>query len=100
MAEVLREANLNISSVFPWNEFIASIEDLRTMCIIHGVLNMPIMLLDSGATSKYFCQETDLLESVLFIDRTPLVCEQMETVPLYRARLLEALLELYDRVAG
>ncbi|XP_076238164.1 uncharacterized protein LOC143181556 [Calliopsis andreniformis] len=100
MAEALQESNLDISKVFPWDEFMASIEDLRVMCMTHGILNMPIMLLEPSAASKYFAEEPDLLESVLYVDRTPLVCEQLRTVPPYRARMLEALLELHDRVAG
>lgn len=100
MAEALRESNLDITRVFPWDEFIESIEDLRVMCITHGVLNIPIMLLEPSAASKYFSEEPDLLESVLYVDRTPLVCEQLKDVPQYRARMIDALLELYDHVAG
>lgn len=100
MAEALRESNLDITRVFPWDEFIESIEDLRVMCITHGVLNIPIMLLESSAASKYFSEEPDLLESVLYVDRTPLVCAQLKDVPQYRARMTDALLELYDHVAG
>ncbi|XP_076172468.1 uncharacterized protein LOC143149191 [Ptiloglossa arizonensis] len=100
MADALQEANLDISTVFPWNEFIESIEDLRLMCILHGVLNIPIMLLEPSAASKYFADESHLLESVLYVDRTPLIREQLKNVPEYRARILEALLELYDYVAG
>ena len=100
MAEALRESNLDITRVFPWDEFIESIEDLRVMCIAHGVLNIPIMLLEPSAASKYFSEEPDLLESVLYVDRTPLVCEQLKDVPQYRARMMDALLELYDHVAG
>ncbi|XP_043259133.1 uncharacterized protein LOC122401206 [Colletes gigas] len=100
MADALKEANLDIATIFPWNEFIESIEDLRLMCIVHGVLNIPIMLLEPTAASKYFADEPHLLESVLYVDRTPLICEQLDNVPEYRARMLDALLELYDRVAG
>lgn len=99
MKGALKEAALDVSTILPWNEFISSIEDLRTMCIIHGVLNTPIMLLDPGAASKYFSEEPELLESVLYVDRTPLICGQFENVPKYRARMIEGLLELYDRLA-
>ncbi|KAL2733655.1 uncharacterized protein V1477_014089 [Vespula maculifrons] len=98
MTEALKEAGLDISMIFPWIEFMSSIEDLRTMCIIHGILNTPIMLLDPGAASKYFSEEPELLESVLYVDRTPLICGQFENVPKYRVRMLEGLLELYDRL--
>lgn len=100
MTEALEEAGLDISTVFPWDEFLESIEDLRVMCIIHGVLNIPIMLLESVAVNKYFLNEPELLENILYVDRTPLLCEQMKHVPQYRDRIMDALLELYDHVAG
>ncbi|KAK2588158.1 hypothetical protein KPH14_004208 [Odynerus spinipes] len=100
MSEALKEVGLDISTIFPRSEFLASIEDLRTMCITHGVLNTPIMLLEPGAASKYFSEEPELLESVLYVDRTPLVCGQFENEPRYRARMLDGLLELYDRLAN
>lgn len=100
MTETLREAGLDISSVLPWDDFLESIKDLQLMCITHGVLNIPIMLLEPSVASKYFADEPQLLENVLYVDRTPLLCEQMKNVPEYRERMMEALLELYDRVAG
>ncbi|XP_015431089.1 PREDICTED: uncharacterized protein LOC107187490 [Dufourea novaeangliae] len=100
MAEALQEAKLDIANIFPWNEFIESIEDLRVMCITHGVLNIPIMLLEPKAASKYFYEEPELLESILYADRTPLICEQLRSVPEYEDRVMEALLELHDHVAG
>jgi len=96
MAIVMKEAGLNISEVFSWDEFIESIQDLRIMCMIHGVLNTPIMLLDSDAVSKYFSKQPELLENILFVDRTPLIYEQFNEIPKYRARMIDGLLELYD----
>lgn len=100
MAQALKKSGLDISTVFPWDAFMESVDDLRTTAVLHGALNIPIMLLDPGAASKYFADEPELLESVLYVDRTPLICGQFEEVPEYRARMLDALLELYDRVAG
>ncbi|XP_003397705.1 uncharacterized protein LOC100645600 [Bombus terrestris] len=100
MAKALEEAGLDISTIFPWTDFSASIEDLRVMCITHGVLNIPIMLLEPRAASRYFSAEPELLENILYVDRTPLVCKQVEDVPQYRDRMMDALLELYDHVAG
>ncbi|KAG7211764.1 hypothetical protein KM043_011009 [Ampulex compressa] len=100
MAAALKEASLSISTVFPWEEFIESIEDLRTTSMTHGLLNIPIMLLDPQAASKYFAQEPELLESILYVDRSPLVCGQYKEVAQYRHRMLDALLELHDHVAG
>lgn len=100
MSEALKAADLDIATIFPWNEFMESIKDLQTMCMMHGVLNTPIMLLAPGAASKYFSEEPELLESALCEDRTPLICSQFEEVPAYRTRMLDALLELYDHVAG
>ncbi|EFN86121.1 uncharacterized protein LOC105181683 [Harpegnathos saltator] len=98
MASVLKEADLDISEVLPWKEFVESIQDLRTMCVAHGVLNTPIMLLKPNAASKYFCEQPELLESILFVDRTPLVCDQFKEVPEYRARMIDGLLELHDHI--
>lgn len=92
----MKESDLNISEVLPWNEFVNSIQDLRIMCMIHGVLNTPIMLLNSDTASKYFSEEPELLETVLYVDRTPLICEQFKKVPAYRARMTDGLLELHD----
>lgn len=100
MAAIMMEAGLNISEVFSWDEFIESIQDLRIMCMIHGVLNTPIMLLDSDAVDKYFAEEPKLLESILHVDRTPLICEQFNEIPKYRARMIDGLLELYDYIIG
>lgn len=100
VSEVLKEANLDIEKLLPWDEFVQSIDDLRLMCITHGVLNIPIMLLEPEAASKYFLKEPELLESILYVDRTPLISEQLRDVPSYRERLMDALLELRDHVAG
>lgn len=100
VSAALKEANLDIEKVLPWDDFVESIDDLRTMCILHGILNIPIMLLDPVAASKYFSREPELLENILYVDRTPLMCEQMRDVPRYRERLMDALLELHDHVAG
>lgn len=96
MAESLKNAGLDASSIFPWVEFVDSIKELRTMCMTHGVLNTPIMLLESTAASRYFAEEPELLESVLYVDRTPLVCGQFRQVPRYRERMLDSLQELYE----
>ncbi|XP_012222212.1 uncharacterized protein [Linepithema humile] len=98
MAIIMKEAGLNISEVFSWDEFMESIQDLRVMCMIHGVLNTPIMLLESDAVGKYFSEEPELLESILFVDRTPLICEQFNGIPKYRARMIDGLLELHDYI--
>ena len=73
-------------------------DNLRVMCMLHGVLNTPIMLLDEAAVSKYFVDEPQRLEEVLYVDRTPLICGQYKEVPAYRERMTDSLLELYDRV--
>lgn len=98
MTIVMKEADLNISEIFPWDEFMESIRDLRITCIIHGILNTPIMLLESDAVTKYFCEKLELLESFLFVDRTPFICGQFKEAPEYRARMIDGLLELYDYV--
>ncbi|XP_066591595.1 uncharacterized protein [Prorops nasuta] len=100
MTSVVKESELDIARIFPWDEFLQSINDLRTMCMTHGVLNTPIMLLESSAASKYFTEEPELLEEALYVDRTPLICSQFKQVPKYRERMQDALLELHDRVAG
>lgn len=91
---------MKVSEIFPWEEFVESIQDLRTMCAIHGILNTPIMLLKPSAVSKYFCEEPELLKNVLFVDRTSLICDQFIEVPEYRARMIDSLLELDDRIAS
>jgi len=98
MTIVMKEAGLNIAEIFPWDEFAKSIQDLHIICLIHGVLNTPIMLLDPDTASKYFYEKPELLESVLYVDRTPLICEQFKEVPKYRTRMTDGLLELYDYV--
>ncbi|XP_071651408.1 uncharacterized protein [Temnothorax longispinosus] len=98
MAIVMKEAGLNISEIFSWDEFAESIRDLHIMCLIHGILNTPIMLLEPSTASKYFAEKPELLESVLYVDRTPLICEQFKEAPKYRARMTDSLLELYDYV--
>nr|XP_033325397.1 uncharacterized protein LOC117219936 [Megalopta genalis]XP_033325408.1 uncharacterized protein LOC117219936 [Megalopta genalis] len=100
VSAALKDANLDIEKLLPWDGFVESIDDLRKMCILHGILNIPIMLLEPVAASKYFSREPELLENVLYVDRTPLMCEQMRDVPRYRERLIDALLELHEHVAG
>lgn len=98
MTIVMKEADLNVSEIFPWDEFMGSIRDLRIMCIIHGILNTPIMLLESDAVTKYFCEKLEFLETFLFVDRTPFICGQFKEAPEYRARMIDGLLELYDYI--
>lgn len=100
MADGLEKADLNISEVLPWEEFVESIRDLRTMCMIHGVLNTPIMLLNPSATNKYFHEEPELLQGIFYADRTPLIGGQFNEVPEYRTRMIDGLLELHDRIVG
>ncbi|XP_043281732.1 uncharacterized protein [Venturia canescens] len=96
MAESLSDAGLEAEQVFPWNKFVESLEELRPMCMEHGILNIPIMLMESTAASKYFADQTELLESVLYVDRTPLIREQFLQVPQYRKRMSDAILELHE----
>lgn len=100
LAAVLEEAGINYTTILPWKEFLNSIEQIRTMCMVHGILNTPIMLLEAEAVSKYFNKEPELLETLLYVDRTPLVCEQFRDVKRYRDRLQDGLLELYERIMG
>lgn len=100
MMFIMKEAGLNISDIFSWDEFAESVQDLRIICLIHGILNTPIMLLEPDTASKYFYEKPELLESVLYVDRTPLICEQFKETPKYRARMTDGLLELYDYVTG
>ncbi|XP_032668296.1 uncharacterized protein LOC116842701 isoform X2 [Odontomachus brunneus] len=100
MASILKEAGLNISEAFPWEDFVESIQDLYMICVIHGILNIPIMLLKSNAANKYFFQEVERLESILYVDRTPLILDQFKEVAEYRARIIDSMLELHDRIAG
>lgn len=97
-ANCLISANLDPDVVFPAEDFHRSIEEMRTSCMLHGVLNTPVMLLDPKAVEKYFNQELGGLESLLFVDRTPLICGQFNEVELYRARMIDGLLELYDQL--
>lgn len=96
MAIVMKEAGLNISEIFSWDEFIESIQDLQITCMIHSILNTTFVLLDSGAIGKYFSEKSEFLKNVIFTDRTPLICEQFNEIPKYRTRMTDALLELYD----
>lgn len=89
-----------MSDVFPWEEFNESIRDLRVMCMIHGILNKPIMLLGPDVASKYFSEEPEFLESVLYVDRIPLICGQFEEMLQYRVRMIDGLLELHDYLVG
>ncbi|XP_011639574.1 uncharacterized protein LOC105428780 [Pogonomyrmex barbatus] len=100
MAIVINEAGFNISEIFSWSDFIESIQDLRITCLIHGVLNTPIMLLEPNIASKYFSKKPEFLESILYEDRTPLLCEQFKEAPKYCARMIDGLLELYDYIIG
>ena len=96
MSESLKDAGLNALEVFSWNELIDSINELRTMCMVHGILNTPIMLLNDTAATKYFADKPELLEKVLYTDRTPLIHDQFHEVPQYKNRMLDALQELYE----
>ncbi|OXU26931.1 hypothetical protein TSAR_015143 [Trichomalopsis sarcophagae] len=100
VTESLAASSLDAQKVFPWEELEASAAELRTMCMVHGILNVPIMLLDEAAVSKYFVLEPQRLEELLYVDRTPLVCGQFEEVPAYRERMRDAFLELHDRVCA
>lgn len=100
MATVMKQVGLNASEVFPWDEFVESIKDLRTICIIHGILNTPIILLETSAVSRYLCEEPEFLESIIYVDRTPLICKQFKEMSKYRARMIDGLMELYDRLVG
>lgn len=98
MAESLSDVGLEAEVVFPWNKFVESLEELRAMCMIHGILNIPIMLLDSAAANKYFADEPELLEKLLYVDRTPLMHEQFFQVPKYKSRMTDAILEIRENM--
>lgn len=96
MSSFLREFSLDASSLFPWQELASSVAELRLMCMLHGVLNLNCMLLDEAAIRTYFLEEPQRLEQIFYEDRTPLVCEQFQRLPVYRERMRDVLLELYD----
>ncbi|XP_051174228.1 uncharacterized protein LOC127289940 [Leptopilina boulardi] len=98
MAKYLIRVGMKIENIFPWDEFMKSIDDQKISSLVFGVLNMPIMLLEPEAANKYFAEKPELLESILYVDRTPLICEQFQKVPHYRERISEAYIELYDYI--
>lgn len=98
MAELLIEANLDYKIIFPWDEFHESINELHKMCMIHGILNLPLMLLEPQAIDKYFMHEHERLEILIYSDRSPLICDQYRDVKRYRDRMSDAVIELHDRM--
>ncbi|KAL7289273.1 hypothetical protein TKK_0017207 [Trichogramma kaykai] len=100
LSSSLAERSLEAGDIFPRSELDDSVEELGLMCKMHGALNIPIMLLEAATVSKYFVDEPQQLERVLYVDRTPLVTMQFEESPLYRERMCDALLELYGELHG
>ncbi|KAK0074728.1 hypothetical protein PV326_012209 [Microctonus aethiopoides] len=98
LAELLTEVNLDYKIIFPWHEFHESINELHKMCMIHGILNLPLMLLEPQAIDKYFMHEHERLEILIYSDRSPLICGQYRDVKRYRDRMSDAVIELHNRM--
>ncbi|XP_043481016.1 uncharacterized protein LOC122510435 [Leptopilina heterotoma] len=96
LGNCLNCVEMEIEKIFPWEEFMKSVADQKIALLVFSVLNLPIMLLEPQAANKYFAENPELLKSVLYIDRTPLLCEQFQNLPIYRERIVEAYLDLYD----
>ncbi|XP_015127860.1 uncharacterized protein LOC107048925 [Diachasma alloeum] len=98
LSKTLTDAGLDPERIFPLKVFLDSIEELRTFCMLHGVLNTPLMLLEAQAIGNLFEGESENIDSLLFDDRRPLVLGQFHGRQNYRERMTEALLELHDRL--
>jgi len=99
LARYLTEEGFDVEDHLPWSIFQKSYTEARNIALVYGALNLQIMLLSSEATVDYFCNATDKLEQVLYGDeRSELVLYQCEKLPAYKARILEILREIKDRL--
>ncbi|XP_063995221.1 uncharacterized protein LOC135172783 [Diachasmimorpha longicaudata] len=98
LSKSLAHAGLDPEKIFPLKVFLDSVEELRTFCMLHGVLNTPLMLLEAQAIDNLFTGGNENVDSLLFNDRRPLVLGHFHGRQHYRERMTESFLELHDRL--
>ncbi|KAG7190932.1 hypothetical protein KM043_006987 [Ampulex compressa] len=94
-AKELALENWNVEDYLPLTAFRKSCIDARPIALSYAVQNLQIQLISSQANDKYFMGPREQLEKILYSDgRTELVTDQFQTVPAYKARLSEVVLEI------
>ncbi|XP_066581453.1 uncharacterized protein [Prorops nasuta] len=96
----LADENLDIRQYYPWESFLESLEEARSIAIIYATLNLQIMLMSREKVEEYFGESTrEDLEEILYSDkRADLVGELFKTSPFYRERNTEVILDVRDRL--
>ncbi|KAG8362508.1 uncharacterized LOC105271629 [Fopius arisanus] len=100
LSRTLIDAGLDPAKILPLDVFLDSIEELRTFCMLHGVFNIPLMLLETQAIGNLFEKQSECVDALLFDDRRPLLVGSFNERKYYRERMTDALLELHDRLFG
>ncbi|EZA59334.1 hypothetical protein X777_15979 [Ooceraea biroi] len=99
-AQLLAEDSFDAEDYLPWTTFRDSCMEVRNVAIVYAAHCLQIMLLSSNTTVEYFVNDTsDRLMDVMYGDgRRELVLCQCEKEPSYKARLLEVIHEIKDRL--
>lgn len=98
-ARNLAEEGVDVEECLPWSEFRESCVAARNMALVYACVSLPTVLLPDETMMDYFHLATDKLEGVTLGDqRADLVRHYCGNVPAYRARLLEIILEIKDRL--
>ncbi|XP_034952429.1 uncharacterized protein [Chelonus insularis] len=97
LIQSLKNAKLQNLGIISWEDFNISLKDLRLTHLLHGILNLNVMILHPKILGEYFTNPK-LLEEALYVDRTPLICAQFRTIKEYRERMIEIIFELHEEI--
>ncbi|XP_072759399.1 uncharacterized protein [Anoplolepis gracilipes] len=99
LAQYLAEEGLDINDHLPWTAFRESYEDGRNIALFYAALNLQIMLLSEPITAQYLRNDPNKIEQILYNDeRAKFIRYQCETIPAFKSRLLDVVLEIKDRL--
>ncbi|XP_011172555.1 uncharacterized protein LOC105204969 [Solenopsis invicta] len=98
-AQGLAEEGLDVENYLSWTTFRKSYAEARNIAIVYAALNQQIMLLSDETAKDYFCDSIEQLEQVLYgKERAEIVRYQCEKEPVYKARHVELLHEVNERL--
>ncbi|XP_033227885.1 uncharacterized protein LOC117179846 [Belonocnema kinseyi] len=89
LTECLKEAQIDLTAIFSWNDFIESMAESKLSCMIYGCSISSVCLLGPDA-SVQISKESLSMSKIL--------CKEFRGNEKYRERMLDSMLDLYDQL--
>ncbi|XP_029046002.1 uncharacterized protein LOC114877505 [Osmia bicornis bicornis] len=101
MKNELASEGLDMEECLPREQFIECCGEIRNVALAYSIANIQVMLLTKQAVEKYFVNNTELLENVVYGEqRSDLVINECRTLKAYKDRIVDMLEDIKDHLVN